>query len=602
MLDQIRLAWERQSSLFQNVRFTATYARPGSAWLVTQECMADKEGRFKVKEVQAPSVAGVGGFTSTSEWGFDGHVHWGYEKGAGSGPRGISSRGWIHPTQGLPRPDRWLFSRPPVTMFEHPDQVAIATTTEDEWDLWDDVYRVTVDPRLDFVITRFCESYNSISYIRHEYARTSEGLWYPRKVIVEREGRQTTVSVLSLELNVADADVGIGIPKAVQVTDYAVDSNFPDTYAYGMPRESIKQIVSGYGRFIAGTAVDEHGRPVAGVPVRIAGYRAPVRSGTWEGLATGKGWIDAARKSLNMQTAEKAFPQQARTDEQGRFALEVGHAGQYTLLFSPQDLAPTFAYDVTMPGKDLKVILGAGGTVMGRVLRYTGQGREPVPDAQVCLEHACDLLCDAHDQSATTDREGRFRFDHLCTQVRADPSKADLTPVRWDVSFRGTCKQVTFADGQSAADVEFLIPPEPADMPSLIGRPLPQFSGIQIELPEDQAMERAVLVCLFDMQDQISRNTLLAISRKAASLEEKGMQIFAIQMSGAEPNELRQWVQQIKAGFPVASVVSEDAVVRYTWAAKSIPWLVLADRQHIVRLEGSDMASLDRKLDYLINR
>ncbi len=603
LFDRVRLAWERQSSLFQNVRYTATYVRPGSDWLVTQECLADNEGRFKVKEVQAPSVAGVRGFTSTNEWGFDGHVYWGYQKGAGSDPRRISSRGWIRPTQGLPSPDRWLFSRPPVKMFDSPDHVAMATPSEDEWDLWDDVYRVTVDPRLDFVITRFCESYNSISYTRHEYARTGQGFWYPRKVVVERDGRATTVSVLSLELNVRDADFGIGIPKGVQVTDHTVDSDFPDTYAYGMPRESIKQITGGYGRFIAGTAVDEQGRPVAGIPVRIIDYKAPLRSDQWDGLATGKGWIEAAKKSLNVQTEKEDLPQQARTDEQGRFALEVGHAGQYTLLFSPQDLAPTFAYDVAMPTKNLKVVFGAGGTVRGHVLRYTGQGREPVPNAQMCLDYEQGLLADSYNQSVNTDSEGGFQFDHLCTQWRGDPSKADLVPVGWNVSFRGLYRTITFAEGQSTSEVEFLIPPEPADMPSLVGRPLPGFGGVHMEMPpQDRIRDRAVLVCLFDMRDPISRSTLLAISRRAANLEEKGVQVFAMQMSGTDPHELRQWLEQIKVSFPVARVSSEDAVVRYDWAASSIPWLVLADRQHIVRLEGFDTASLDGKLDFLTNR
>jgi hypothetical protein len=108
-----------------------------------------------------------------------------------------------------------------------------------------------------------------------------------------------------------------------------------------------------------------------------------------------------------------------------------------------------------------------------------------------------------------------------------------------------------------------------------------------------------MLVCFFDMEYQASRNTMLGLSLKAATLQEKGVCMVGIQASGTDPNELDGWLQKIRVGFPVGSIESQDAEVRYTWGVKTLPWLILADKEHVVQVEGFKVADLDQMIKSL---
>jgi hypothetical protein len=37
--------------------------------------------------------------------------------------------------------------------------------------------------------------------------------------------------------------------------------------------------------------------------------------------------------------------------------------------------------------------------------------------------------------------------------------------------------------------------------------------------------------------------------------------------------------------------------IRFAWGVKSLPWLILTDRQHVVRAEGFGLAGLDERLE-----
>jgi hypothetical protein len=86
------------------------------------------------------------------------------------------------------------------------------------------------------------------------------------------------------------------------------------------------------------------------------------------------------------------------------------------------------------------------------------------------------------------------------------------------------------------------------------------------------------------------------LSLKAAALQEKGVCIIGVQASGTDPNELDGWLRKIQVGFPVGTIDSADAEVRYAWGVKALPWLILADRKHVVQAEGFAVSELDLKL------
>jgi len=41
---------------------------------------------------------------------------------------------------------------------------------------------------------------------------------------------------------------------------------------------------------------------------------------------------------------------------------------------------------------------------------------------------------------------------------------------------------------------------------------------------------------------------------------------------------------------------------RFAWGVKSLPWLILTDKEHIVRAEGFNINELDEKITTLIEK
>ena len=106
-----------------------------------------------------------------------------------------------------------------------------------------------------------------------------------------------------------------------------------------------------------------------------------------------------------------------------------------------------------------------------------------------------------------------------------------------------------------------------------------------------------MVVCFFDMQYQPSRNTMLGLSLKASALQEKGVCIVGTQASGTDPNELDGWLRKIRVGFPVGTIESQDAELRYTWGIKALPWLILTDKDHVVKAEGFSVGELSEVIE-----
>ena len=49
----------------------------------------------------------------------------------------------------------------------------------------------------------------------------------------------------------------------------------------------------------------------------------------------------------------------------------------------------------------------------------------------------------------------------------------------------------------------------------------------------------------------------------------------------------------IQFPFPAGMVAGDDEKTRFAWGVKSLPWLILTDREHIVSSDGFTLAELD---------
>jgi uncharacterized GH25 family protein len=346
------------------------------------------------------------------------------------------------------------------------------------------------------------------------------------------------------------------------------------------------QIVADSAKVIAGVAVDERGAPVADVPVGVCCHKRIREDGRMS-------WMYSSFSTLR-----------ATTDEQGRFAIALEEDGEYNLLFSPSRQAAVIVYDVKVNTKDLKVVLEDGGTLEGRLMRLEGGSKAPVANAEVKLEQESRTsythLGFDRDRTTLTDAQGRFRFEHVQTGIRPMSSRndAEWTPVPrvWELSYGDTTETIAFAQGKRIEDFELLVKPNLDTAAPLTGSPLPPFEGMAIELPEDQAKSKAMLICFFDYQQRPSRNTVLQLARKAEDLKGKNIVAVVVQTSAVERAAMDTWARDNNVSFPVGTITGDVEATRAVWHVQGLPWLVLTDKTHVVRAEGFSLDDLDAKI------
>jgi protocatechuate 3,4-dioxygenase beta subunit len=130
---------------------------------------------------------------------------------------------------------------------------------------------------------------------------------------------------------------------------------------------------------------------------------------------------------------------------------------------------------------------------------------------------------------------------------------------------------------------------------SLIGKSLPELKDLSIE-PLPDTTDKIVLVCFFDMEQRPSRNCIMELNKRAKELQAKDIVIIAVQASKIKQSSLDEWIKEQGISFPVGMVEGDSEKVRFNWGVKSLPWLVLTDKNHIVTTEGFSVSDLDEKI------
>jgi hypothetical protein len=151
-----------------------------------------------------------------------------------------------------------------------------------------------------------------------------------------------------------------------------------------------------------------------------------------------------------------------------------------------------------------------------------------------------------------------------------------------------------------ATDVRIVISDRPSSTryqpkrpPSLVGRPLPELKEAGIDLPSTETDGKMLLVCFFDMEQRPSRHCITQLAKQAEQLKDKDAVIVAVQASKIEQDELNQWKNKYNIPFPVGIVEEDTEKARFTWGIRSLPWLILTDKNHIVRSNGFTLTKLD---------
>lgn len=129
---------------------------------------------------------------------------------------------------------------------------------------------------------------------------------------------------------------------------------------------------------------------------------------------------------------------------------------------------------------------------------------------------------------------------------------------------------------------------------SLVRARLPSIADNRMDFDAKQIKGRRVLICFFDMEQRPSRKCIVQLARKVEQLKLRGIAVVAVQTLKVNDQDLSEWIKDQRIPFPVVSIQKDQEAVQFRWAVKSLPWLILTDKTHIVQAEG---LTLDELLD-----
>jgi hypothetical protein len=134
---------------------------------------------------------------------------------------------------------------------------------------------------------------------------------------------------------------------------------------------------------------------------------------------------------------------------------------------------------------------------------------------------------------------------------------------------------------------------------SLVGRPLEGLEEFGLKLDENQIKGKRILVFFWDMDQRPSRHFIKQLAGKAEELKQKDIVVVTVQLSDARKKVVNEWMTKNKITFAVGTLREDekerDQIWR-EWAIKSLPWLILTDRKHIIRAEGFSIEELEEKI------
>jgi hypothetical protein len=187
-----------------------------------------------------------------------------------------------------------------------------------------------------------------------------------------------------------------------------------------------------------------------------------------------------------------------------------------------------------------------------------------------------------------TDAQGRFLIDRICKgPLRLQANFGSSPGGAGFLEARGGDKDVKIILGQRLVHTKYV---------SLIGKPLPELKDLKIKPPPANADDKMILVCFWDMEQRSSRACIRQLAKQAEQLKQKGVIVVAVQASKIDENTLNEWVKKYKISFPVGMVQGDVEKSRFAWGVRSLPWLILTDRKHIICAEGFALSELSEKL------
>ncbi len=318
-------------------------------------------------------------------------------------------------------------------------------------------------------------------------------------------------------------------------------------------------------------------------------------------------------KSLPVLTGV-SFDFQTQTDEQGNFVFDRIPSGEGSVTRSLRTKG-----NLTLNTHTVSVNAAAGGTtnvhIGGTGRPVTGQIIIPsqISNRTDWQHIEGNLNINSPDNpysliSFGVDNDGSFRIDDvpageylLYVQAYDLNSQIQLSNVTEVGSLSRPFSVPAIPGGRSDQAVELgkfelEITGEVSAGQTLIGKTIPDFNNVIIDFSKDQTQGKSILVCFWDYNQRPSRNCIIELNKRANELKEKNIVIATVHISKIEQETLDKWLKDNSITLPIGTAGDNESKVRFSWAIKSLPWLVLTNSNHTVIEEGFGINELDEKL------
>lgn len=218
-----------------------------------------------------------------------------------------------------------------------------------------------------------------------------------------------------------------------------------------------------------------------------------------------------------------------------------------------------------------------------RVEYWMSDYKEVRPGCWLPMRQGCDAYVEDDSDRPYVD----VRTDLRVVDVRINEKLPDEL---FAMKFK---KGVKVVDGRGGRTRTYAYRPDP---PDLVGKTLPDLTDIGVSFTPEQAKNRRVLVCFWDMQQRPSRHYVKRLAGKAGILADKGVIVLCVHASGIEAGKVDRWMRDCNIPFPARAMSKDPERARDAWGVKSLPWLILTDQEHTVEANGFSLAELGERI------
>jgi len=192
-------------------------------------------------------------------------------------------------------------------------------------------------------------------------------------------------------------------------------------------------------------------------------------------------------------------------------------------------------------------------------------------------------------KTTATNDKGEFVITRLCKG-----------PIRLQASFASEPGGAGFLSAKvSAQGVKIVLGQELTHTPetSIRGKPLPDLK--ELGLSATEINDKPILLCFCDIDQRPSRQCLSSLAKKSDDLAARRVVLAIVQVSQTDLSKYRAWLKDSGVAASVHVFAGDFQARKAAWGVQSLPWLVLTDKDRIVRAEGFGFDDLESKIKVL---